>query len=50
MGFPVAVILNRLVTDFFVLIPLGRRINQLIIKKGANYICRRPWGQAGSLN
>ena len=28
MTFPLAVILNRLATDFLVLMPLGRRINK----------------------
>src|SRR5258705_13898378 len=36
--FPLAVILNRLATDFLVLMPLGRRIiNQLSFKKSAQY-------------
>jgi hypothetical protein len=30
---PVPVILNRLATDFFVLMPLGRRINQSFQKE-----------------
>ena len=35
---PLAVILNRLAADFFVLMPLGRRINnQLSFKKSAEY-------------
>jgi hypothetical protein len=35
MTLPVPVILNRLATDFFVLMPLGRRINFIIsIAKG----------------
>src|SRR6516162_6871371 len=35
---PLAVILNRLATDFFVLMPLGRRINQILLfKKSAQY-------------
>src|SRR5215469_12503688 len=35
---PLAVILNRLATDFLVLMPLGRRINQfLLFKKSAQY-------------
>lgn len=33
---PVAVILKRLATDFFVLMPLGRRINRFL-KKSAQY-------------
>ena len=38
MTLPVPVILNRLATDFFVLMPLGRRINLLIqLQKGAHY-------------
>src|ERR1700759_5096690 len=38
--FPLAVILNRLATDFFVLMPLGRRINQFssIQKERAIYV------------
>jgi hypothetical protein len=37
--FPLAVILNRLATDFFVLMPLGRRINHfLLFKKSAQYM------------
>ena len=32
---PRAVILNRLATDFFVLIPLGRRINLVSYQKSA---------------
>src|SRR6266540_1066792 len=41
--FPLAVILNRLATDFFVLMPLGRRINQFSLQKSAQYKyrCRR---------
>src|SRR5215469_8381715 len=40
--FPRAVILNRLATDFFVLMPLGRRINQILLfKKSAQYKCRQ---------
>lgn len=35
---PLAVILNRLAADFFVLMPLGRRINQLSFKKSAQYM------------
>jgi hypothetical protein len=39
MTLPLAVILNRLATDFFVLIPFGRRIkiNQLSLEKSAQY-------------
>ena len=37
MTLPLAVILNRLAADFFVLIPLGRRINQFLSKKSAQY-------------
>jgi hypothetical protein len=33
MTLPVPVILNRLATDFLVLIPLGRRINSISDKK-----------------
>src|SRR6185437_208729 len=40
--FPLAVSLNRLITDFFVLMPLGRRINQfLLFKKSAQYTDQR---------
>src|ERR1700761_8267205 len=41
--FPLAVILKRLATDFFVLMPLGRRISQILLfKKSAQYmyLCR----------
>jgi hypothetical protein len=38
---PVAVILKRFDTDFFVLIPLGRRIIQSSVKKDAQY----SWGR-----
>ena len=38
---PVAVTLKRLDTDFFVLIPLGRRIIQSSVKKDAQY----NWGR-----
>src|SRR6185312_15911127 len=39
---PLAVILNRLATDFFVLMPLGRRINQFLqFKKSAQYMYPR---------
>jgi hypothetical protein len=34
---PLAVILNRLATDFFVLMPLGRRINYSLQKERAIY-------------
>ena len=38
MTLPLAVILNRLATDFFVLMPLGRRINiNFLSKKSAQY-------------
>jgi hypothetical protein len=33
MTLPVPVILNRLATDFFVLIPLGRLINYILSKR-----------------
>src|SRR5215469_7926795 len=40
--FPLAVILNRFATDFFVLMPFGRRINQfLLFKKSAQYMYAR---------
>src|SRR5208283_5041168 len=40
MTFPVPVILKRLATDFFVLMPLGRRINSLnLYRKRAQTIC-----------
>jgi len=35
MTLPVPVILNRLATDFFVLMPLGRRINSVSFQKSA---------------
>jgi hypothetical protein len=40
MTFPLAVILNRLATDFLVLMPFGRRINRLIVfqKERAIYV------------
>ena len=38
---PRAVILKRLIADFFVLMPLGRRIYQLS-KKSAHYMDRPP--------
>src|SRR5260221_10402481 len=47
MTLPVPVILNRFATDFFVLMPLGRRINLLIqLQKGAHYTQRRQPTQA----
>src|SRR5882762_5273136 len=47
MTLPVPVILNRLVTDFFVLMPLGRRINLLFqLQKGAHYTQRMNAKQA----
>ena len=39
---PLAVILNRLATDFLVLIPLGRRIILYSVKKSAQYRCSHP--------
>ena len=42
---PVAVILNRLATDFLVLMPLGRRINQINSKlenEGELYVPTHP--------
>src|SRR5882724_5567303 len=36
--FPLAVILNRLATDFFVLIPFGRRIKSEFLSKRARNI------------
>src|SRR3954451_5659450 len=43
---PLAVILNRLATDFFVLIPLGRRINLVKFRqKSAQYRWRTPGKQ-----
>ena len=44
--FPPAVILNRLATDFLVLMPLGRRISQLSFKKSAQYQERVERAQA----
>src|ERR1041385_3994503 len=34
--FPFAVILNRFATDFLVLMPFGRRINQILSKRARN--------------
>src|SRR5882724_2566119 len=43
---PVAVILKRFATDFFVLMPLGRRIIQSsLFKKNAQYTEARGWKQ-----
>jgi hypothetical protein len=43
---PLAVILKRLAADFFVLIPFGRRINQIqFLKKSAQYTDAARWKQ-----
>jgi len=43
---PVPVILNRLATDFLVLIPLGRLIKSSSLQKSAHYRWRSPAYQA----
>ena len=45
---PLAVILNRLAADFFVLMPFGRRISifSFLSKKSAQYSKGTPWNQA----
>jgi hypothetical protein len=42
MAFPRAVILNRFATDFFVLMPLGRRISALPSLKEGHLYGSRP--------
>jgi hypothetical protein len=46
MTLPRAVILNRLATDFFVLMPFGRRIIVLFFEKDAQYRAQTPGAQA----
>jgi len=43
MTLPVPVILNRLATDFFVLMPFGRRINLFVVKRVRNI--RTRWNK-----
>jgi hypothetical protein len=49
MTLPLAVILNRLAAAFFVLMPLGRRINLIQLQKSAKYTRHIPMRQAQSL-